>query len=71
MATEHVPVFPNQKWQCTCGMINDYITYTCIKCGSINSLSTYINPCDSCGLCKDKLKTKFNCDFLVRDNVRY
>ena len=72
MVTEHLPVYPqqNEKWQCSCGMVNDYITYACIKCGSINQLSTYIDPCDSCGLCK-KINSGENFDFLVRDLVRY
>ena len=69
--TEHIPVYPQQdeKWQCSCGMVNDFITYTCIKCGAINQLSTYIDPCDSCGLCKRIQEVK--ADWLVRDLVRY
>jgi hypothetical protein len=72
MVTEHTPVFPKkEKWQCSCGMINDFISYVCAKCGKSEILSTYSNPCDRCGLCGDKLKTRINCDFLVRDDVRY
>lgn len=72
MTTEHIPVFPKEKkWQCTCGFINDFVTYTCISCGKTHTLSTYVNPCDKCGLCADKTKTKINCDWLVRENVRY
>ena len=71
MSTEHAPIFPRkEKWQCSCGMINDFITYTCISCGKTHVLSTYIDPCDECGLCK-KLKDG-QTDWLVRnDLVRY
>lgn len=72
MVTEHDPVYPKSvSYRCVfCGGDINNKTRICLKCGN-NALSTYISPCDSCGLCKDKFKTKFNCDFLVRDNVRY
>ena len=69
MSTEHAPIFPRkEKWQCSCGMVNDFITYTCINCGKTHTLSTYINPCDKCGLCK---KDDLVIDWKVRDLVRY
>ena len=70
--TEHTPVYPKiEKWQCSCGMVNDHVTYTCVKCGKTQIMSSYSDPCDRCGLCGKKLETKINCDWLVRDNVRY
>ena len=72
MATEHTPVFPGKtQWPCTCGMINDYHFQSCIQCGKQHIVVLYSNPCDRCGLCGDRTKTKINCDFLVRDNVAY
>ena len=68
--TEHTPVYPKiEKWQGSCGMVNDHVTYTCVKCGKTQVLSTYIDPCDECGLCK-RLKDA-QADWLVRDLVRY
>lgn len=54
MVTEHEPVFP-VEWICSCGMLNDFITYTCVQCGKVQNLG-YIDPCDDCALCKDKFK---------------
>ena len=72
MTTEHIPVFPRQeKWQCSCGFINDFITYTCINCGKTHVLSTYLNPCDRCRLCGKKSELPQCCDWMVHNNVRY
>ena len=69
MVTEHIPVFPKkEKWQCSCGMINDYITYTCISCGKTHVLSAYVSPCNECGLCR---KGDLVIDWSVKDSVRY
>lgn len=68
--TEHTPVFPRkEKWQCSCGMINDYISYVCIQCGKTHMLSTYVDPCDNCRLCKKSDSEVF--DFLSIDVERY
>lgn len=67
--TEHTPVYPKiEKWQCSCGMVNDYVTYTCVKCGKTQVMAIYSDPCDRCGLCK---KPGVQIDWLVRDNVLY
>lgn len=72
MVTEHNPIYPNfVTYKCIfCGEMINSKTKVCSKCGN-NVLSAYIDPCDRCGLCGDKMKTKINCDFLVRDDVRY
>ena len=68
--TEHTPVFPKkEKWHCSCGMVNDYISYVCIQCGKTHMLSIYADPCDSCGLCKKGDSEVF--DFLSIDVERY
>ena len=75
MVTEHVPVYPlKHRWQCSCGAVNGKESHMCRECGTEYNLHGYINPCDSCGLCKNKvggIQKKSGFDFLVRDLVRY
>lgn len=75
MTTEHDPVYPlKYKWQCSCGTVNGKELRVCRECGTEHGFSGYISPCNSCGLCKNKvgdIQEKGGFDFLVRDLVRY
>lgn len=65
--TEYDPVFPTkEKWTCPCGVVNEYVTYTCVSCGKAQE---YVNPCDDCNFCKQPKEIQI--DWKVRDLVRY